>query len=62
MELHNFNKNDLNIIQTKVTHSDLSHLLSWETTYLNNDIKVIKYIHAENDILCMIYFEYGNVH
>lgn len=57
MELHNFNKNDLNIIQNKIPHSDLSHLLSWETTYLNNDIKIIKYNHSENEISCMIYYD-----
>ena len=56
MELQYFNKMDVDIIQKKILSSDLSELLSWETIYLNNDIKVINYNNSENNIVCMIYY------
>ena len=56
MELEYFNKNNITIIQKRIRNSDLSYLLSWETTYLNNDIKIINYDKSENIINCMIFY------
>ena len=48
MEVCKFIKNDVTIIQEKINHTYVSDLLSWQTTYLNNDIKVLKFNNIDN--------------
>ena len=57
MEVCKFIKNDVTIIQEKINHTYVSDLLSWQTTYLNNDIKVLKFNNIDNTIDLAIYFD-----
>lgn len=58
MEVCKYIKNDVTIIQEKINHTYVSDLLSWQTTYLNNDIKVLKFNNIDNTIDLGIYFDY----
>ena len=55
MEIQYYNKNDMKIIVKANKSSILSDLLSWNTSYLFNDIFILNY--EKSEIKMQIYFQ-----
>ncbi len=57
MEILNINKNDMKITMQRNSSSNLSDILAWKTTYLNNDFHLVNFDNKSNLMTSYIYFD-----